>query len=64
MQASRMASIAKSQIMAPTPSGPELSTQPSGLASQNNIENLPAFIPQDVSEKMRYKGVDLTAFVK
>lgn len=28
------------------------------------IENLPAFIPQDVSEKMRYKGVDLTAFVK
>ena len=29
-----------------------------------SIENLPAFIPPDVCEKMRYKGIDLASLVK
>lgn len=45
MQASRMASIARAQIMIPDQQTPEIKSQPIGLASQNNVENSVNFSP-------------------
>ena len=47
MQASRMASIARSQIMTSDQQTPEIKSQPIGLASQNNIENSVGFSPSE-----------------